>query len=562
MARGQHAGNRMHESTIEFMSNDVKPSTALVILSGESIWPILSQVCHCRALQKGPAAVFIFHTAQPAESLLPAMRLRHMLHTLFPDVQVVLPDVFSSLAPREIRAQINQWLESRSDTDWVMLGSSGSTAWNLALASFAGHPRVGILGQDDTRAWQHWLRPEEENGIVMEKGPELALDATDTLAIEHLLRSQFVTSDKIPSYTADKGRSLPLHRLTEVGAANSWDWPAAFKDSGLETAASPAGLFAQYLAAGLTELGISNLAHGIRIAPQSDAPNKENIKIDLAANFHGQLVLFDVKLEEENTDDPRQSQSVFIQIQRISGLRRRLGALMPRMIMVRPCHVFSDAERAMARACELDVIDQAEAPRLFSRLAGFLGVKPLPQSLADIEKTLIELISRRGRRRVFGPESKLTREQEALSGTSVLVDLEKHLDQLCAERGQNWILWATRTQVFLRLARPASPPAQMLWLIQNSLKRFGRVQVEELPSGYEAVFPRSDTVLLVLRQALAGYVNRALDPLIFIQAAPPTPPPQHKPAAKVAFSTPAGDLMDHLDSVLDNTVKPRDRSKT
>ncbi len=149
------------------------------------------------------------------------------------------------------------------------------------------------------------------------------------------------------------------------------------------------------------------------------------------------------------------------------------------------------------------------------------------------------------------------RDQEAQSGTPVLVDIEKHLERVCAERGQNWVLWATRTQVFLRLARPASPPAQMPWLIQSSLKRFGRVQVEEIPNGYEAVFPRSDGMLFILRQALAGYVNRPLDPLIFIQAAPPTVPPPPKPQPKPAFTAPVGNPMDQLDNLLDDAVKPR-----
>jgi hypothetical protein len=211
----------------------------------------------------------------------------------------------------------------------------------------------------------------------------------------------------------------------------------------------------------------------------------------------------------------------------------------------------------MARACELEVVDQAEAPKLFSRLASLLKISPLPRPLLEIEKVLIELVALRGRRRVFGPESKLARDQESLSGTPVLVDVEKHLDRICAERGQNWVLWATRSQVYLRLSRPSVPPSQMPWLIQNSLKRFGRVQVEEIPHGYEAIFPRSDGVLAVLRQALAGYVNRPLDPLIFIQASPPTPPPPRKPLPPAAFSAPTGNLMEELENVLDKvTEKP------
>jgi hypothetical protein len=536
------------------MTHDVKPTRALVALAGESIWPILSWVCHYHTRQEGPAAVCLFHTAEPADSLLPAMRLRHLINVLFPDVQVVLPETFGVLAPWEIQIQIEQWLASMPDNDWVLLGSRGVTAWNLGLAGFAGSPRLQIVSQDHMGIWQRWQRPQESRGLAMEKWTELALHETDALSIETLLQSQFVTSDKIPGCVLQRGDDLPIRRLTEIGAAKGWDWPAAFKDSGVAPTGTPCDLFAQYLAAGLFELGAVNVAHGIRITPQPDNRDKETIEIDLAANFLGQFIILDAKSEEEDPDDLRQGQAILRQIQHLSGLRQQLRALAPRLVMIRPCHVFSEVERAMARACELDVVDQTDAPKLFSRLAGMLKVAPLPEPLAEIERLLVELISLRGRRRVFAPESKLSREQAALSGTAVLVDIEKHLDQLCIERGQNWVLWATRTQVFLRLSRPASPPAQMSWLIQNSLKRFGRVQVEELADGYQAVFPRSDQAVLLLCQALAGYVNRPLDPLIFIQAAPPTPPPPKKPLPRTAFSAPAGNLMDLLDNVLENTV--------
>lgn len=537
------------------MTPDVKPSVALATLAGESIWPLLSLVCHYRARQEGPTAVCIYHTALAAESLLPAMRLRHLLNAMFPDVQVVLPDVFSGLTPEAVQAQLELWLSSRPDVGWVLLSSAGALNWNLALANFVGHPRTQLLGQDSSGAWQRWQRPTDGSGLVMENWMELALAGTDALAIENLLQSQLVTSDKVPSYVARKGSALPLRRLTDLGAANGWDWPATFKGSGLDATGTPAELFAQYVAAGLMELGVENVDHGIRLASQPEARDKETIEIELAVNYRGQLILFDVQLEEEKADDLPQAQSLLREIQHLLGLRQQLRALAPHLILIRPCRIFSDAERATARACELEVIDQAEAPKLFSRLASLLRLTVLPESLAEVEKSLVELVSLRGRRRVFGPESKLTREQETLSGTPVLVDLEKHLAQLCAERGQNWVLWATRTQVFLRLARPASPPEQMPWLIQNSLKRFGRVHVEEIPNGYEAIFPRSDGVLFVLRQALAGYVNRPLDPLIFIQAAPPGPP-RPKSVPKAAFSAPSGDPMDQLENVLDNLVKP------
>ena len=544
----------MRENEIDDMTNEMKTPRAMVVLAGESIWPVLSLAAHGHNGQDGLRTVCLYHTAQPAESLLPALRLRHLLSALFSNVQVVLPDNVGGLSPQEVRWQIDRWLPQQPDGDWILLGSSSLSSWNLGLATFVGQPRLQVISRESPGAWYEWQRSGDRDGIVLEKLPGFASGGTDALAIETLLKSQFMTSDKSPLYSAQSGGSLPIHRLSEFGAANGWDWPAAFKDNGLDASASPAALFARYLAASLGELGITNLAHAIKITPQPETREKESIEIDLVANTGGQLVVLDARLEEELDEERGSVKPILRQIQQLAGLRRQLSALAPRLVMIRPCRLFSEAERAMARACDLEVVDQAEAPKLFSRLASLLKISPLPQPLADIEKTLVELITLRGRRRVFGPEAKLTREQESLSGTPVLVDIEKHLAQLCAERGQNWVLWATRTHVFLRLARPPVPPAQMPWLIQNSLKRFGRVQVEEMLNGYEAVFSRSDGLLTVLRQALGGYVNRPLDPLIFIQAAPPTPPPPRRPLPKAAFLAPAGSLMDELDNVIDKAV--------
>jgi hypothetical protein len=175
------------------------------------------------------------------------------------------------------------------------------------------------------------------------------------------------------------------------------------------------------------------------------------------------------------------------------------------------------------------VVDQAEAPKLFSRLAGVLGLSPLPELWSELERILVNLVATRGRRRVFGPEPRLLREQEAASGSNAVVDLEAYLARLCITRGQNWILWSDRERISLRLTKPANAPEHMQELIQNGLRIFGRVQVQAISGGYEAVFPRSDQALKLLQTALAGFVNRALDPMIFLQAAPKTPPPAKPP---------------------------------
>ena len=543
------------------MTNEIKMPQAMVVLANESLWPILSMVVHCQSRPEGLQRVLIYHTAQPVESLIPASRLRYLLNSLFPEIEVKLPENLGAGTPSDVQAQIERWMQDHPGAHWMLLGSGSTGPMELGLLGFVGRPNIEVIGPGGPGLWCRWDRPAGQEGIVLQPLDGCHPSATDALPIEALLKSQVMTSDKAPVYTASTAEDLPVRRLTDLGAANGWDWASAFKQCGLDTSATPAAFFVRYLAAALGELGISNLAHTIRLSPQADARDKNDLEMDLVFNARGRLVILDAKLDEALDEEHGGAQPIPRQIQLLAGVRRRLSALSTRVVMLRPCRVFSEMERAMAQALEIDVMDQSEAPKFFSRLAALLKWTQLPETLAEIEKLLVELVSLRGRRRVFGPESKLTREQESLSGTPVLVDIEKHLDRVCAERGQNWILWMTRSQVILRLAKPAAPPPQMALLIQNGLKRFGRVQVGETPTGYEAFFPRNDALLGVLRQAFAGYVNRSLDPMIFIQAAPAIPQPPRRPLPASALAMPTGDFLNELDNVMDQAAdKPAPRT--
>lgn len=75
------------------------------------------------------------------------------------------------------------------------------------------------------------------------------------------------------------------------------------------------------------------------------------------------------------------------QIQAAGEQMHRLGGLGARLVLLRPGRVFSKAQRLLASARRLDVLDQAEMPSAFSRLADLLGIA-LPERLQGLEKLL------------------------------------------------------------------------------------------------------------------------------------------------------------------------------
>jgi hypothetical protein len=272
------------------MSNELRTPQAMVVWASAPLWPMLSLVSHWHR-PEGLRQVHILHAVQPAESILSALRLRHLLNALYPEIQVTLPERAGSASPQAVTAQIESWLSQQPDIDWLLLGCGTTPAWNMGLTAFAGRPRVQIISQESPGTWNEWQRPSSQNGVVLAELEGFAPARPDALSIELLLKSQFMTSEKSPLYVGESGRSLPLRRLTEFGAANGWDWPAAFKDSGLEATGNPAALFARYLAAGLGELGVGNLVQNLKITPQPEGRGKEIITLDLAANTGEQLLI-------------------------------------------------------------------------------------------------------------------------------------------------------------------------------------------------------------------------------------------------------------------------------
>jgi len=133
-------------------------------------------------------------------------------------------------------------------------------------------------------------------------------------------------------------------------------------------------------------------------------------------------------------------------------------------------------------------------------------------------------------------------------------------------------LYATRTEIIVRLDRPDSAPVELPSLIQSALASFGRVRVETTASGYDAIFARESSRLAKLRQAFAGFVNRRLETMVFVQARPhrsaptggnPRPPaerPQRRtpPVNQPLNQPPLGyGSLEDLDAAVDQVFKPR-----
>ncbi len=545
------------------LSADAKP-LAMLVFAGEQLWPNIQSVLHWHQLSKKVEVVIIYYTLDEAHGRGAALRLQSFLESYFNGVRIV-PHAGSPVStPQSVRDGIVALMKTDPDHQWILNTTAGLKSMVLGLVELAGQPHLQLIYQEPSGEWFEVARVADSLGVEARKLEGINPLEMDVLPVTSLISSQFSSATEAVDLKFESVDALPLLRLTQEGIAQGWNWAAAFSACGLNAEKPEDILFAQYIGAGLMEMGVHNLAYNLRITGKRD--RKEKLGIDLAVNHGGRLLVLDLKLRGGSQHIQDDEDTSIADARRALDLRQRLSGLAAQVVMVRPCRLFSEAERGLARTCNLEVIDQRDAPRIFSRLANLLKIPSRTPEIAGLEAILVEQVTQRGRLLVFGGEDDRLRRQEADSGAPEWVDVPTYLNRLQIERGQNWLLWSTRTEICLRLECPVNPPLELPSLIQTALSNFGRVRVETTPQGYEAIFIRDSALLGKLRQALAGFVNRRLETMVFFQvrSTKPSPPPTVLPASKRPLqATPAPPVLpvgygtlDDLDAAVDQVFRP------
>lgn len=550
------------------LSGEAKP-LAIVVLSGDQLWPNIQGILHWHRGGAKVEAVFLYCTLEESPTRGPAQRLQRFIEAYFTGVRVVLHAGSPASPSSEVRDTVSGWMNENPERRWVLNATGGLKHMALGLAGFAGTPEVQVVYRETSGEWFELVAVPEFSRVEARILEGIDPMETDALPVADLVVSQFGTAAESVELSAEPVNSLPMKRLTQEGIARGWNWPAVFAAGGMKADVPAEVLFGQYLGAGLLEMGVTNLVHRLQLTNKRD--RKEKLEIDLAANHGGKMLVLDLELRGSGLE--RAADVLALQLRPAAELRQRLGGLSLQIVLVRPCRVFTEAERELARACGIEIIDQRDAPRLFSRLAGLLKVSALPPEMAAVEALLVEQVTQRGRLQVFGEEDDRLRQQAADSGGSEWVDIEAYLNRVRVERGQNWVLWATRSEIGLQLDRPANAPEELPNLIQKALSNFGRVRVEIGLNYYEAIFLRENSRLIKLRQALAGFVNRRLETMVFVQVRPHAPSPapgaprpaarpMAKPAASPALPPSGYGSLEDLDAAVDQVFRPQSPSKS
>lgn len=516
--------------------NAATGQTAMVVVASESWWPNLQGIVHWHQSRGGLSELFVYYTSE-VSSRLSAFRLSSLVAKVFPEIKILLPTEVRGPMPEEFAAQVAEWNTQYPGRQWIVNAGQDSKLMFLATASLLSFPSLTIICQEASDAWYQSQRSPADSSIQTTRLEGIRPDATDFIPPAIWIESQFSTVEQTGHFTSSAPKKLPLLRMTELGFAHRWNWPFIFQECQLDGDEKPGALFIQYLGAALLEMGFNNVAVNLRQVRAADQPDRN--PLDLAVNHGGRLVVLDVQLRDHQDENSHYCPPMTAQIQSASGLRNRLGGASVHYVLIRPCRSFSEAELLLAKTCGIEVIDEKSAPRLFSQLAGIMGKLPLPAALQDVEQKLLRGAGDKGLVRVFGNEKRHSAETTSELSQEDCLDLDNHLAQQAAARGQNWILVIWRNQLSLRIFNFREGLPEGLEKELRACKDFQRYQ--RVRNALDLVFARNDSVQNALASHLGAFKKTRL-PLVDwlrkfmpdLQGQPPAPNSESRPPQKPA----------------------------
>lgn len=359
-----------------------KPA-AMVVLASEQVWPNIQGLVYWQEQAGGLRDLCIYHTADEARSKRPADRLENLCQSLYGgSIQVHRLNRPGDVTPQAVAAQVRAWRQALPGRRWVLNATGGVKLMSVGLMALADQDETEVVYRELNRQWYRVRKTEELRADPLE--PPIDGGVTDQIPVLALVQSQWDAPQPM-SWTAEEVERIEVGRVVQEGCRTGWDWERALRAGGATERIPQSGMLFEVLMAGaLKELGIPNVVRSLKLTDEKGTVLQE---IDVAANFRGRLLLVDCKLMSKE-DEGKRVEKLTSQIRQAENTRRALGGLGAAMLLVRPNRYFSSTERALLEAYHLEVIDAGDSWKLFTRLAEFAQVAPLPPSWEAAEELL------------------------------------------------------------------------------------------------------------------------------------------------------------------------------
>lgn len=441
--------------------------TAMVVLASEQLWPNIHGLVHWGdKLQH----LCTYYTANEKLSGQPACQLESLCKVLLPGVKVHRPVSPLGMEPGDVSKQIRKWLDMLPGQTWLLNASGGTKLMTAGVLAVVGDRSCWVVYRGLAGDWFELQQNEDGSGIRANR-MDVPETITDQIRVADLVRVYWENSTcRVESGT--KPEHVPVLELTRAWIASRGRWADAFTRCGLPQARSQ-NLFEQFVAAVVSDLGVRNLTcNAVRVSSQSGQHLQE---IDLVANYLGRLLIIDCKLASaDNGYRDRNVEPITAQIRQAAQTRRELGGLGARYLLLRPSTPFQEAERELAEASGLTVMDQTDCRSLFSGLRHFLGVPgDLPESLRRAEDELAQAAEWPWTNPLRPARQDVDDVVAANGGRRAVVDLDAYM----RAHGQSWVAFRLGSEVEFQLTRPEGmrDSRALERLIESRFREFGQI---------------------------------------------------------------------------------------
>lgn len=461
---------------------------AMVVLASEQLWPNIQGLVHFDRHEGGIRDLCIYYTDDLQKSAEPAKRFARFTQKIFPNITVHLPGKPGGKLPQDVFQQIESWQKQLPDRRWIINATGGLKLMFAGAILAMDCPNTEVVYGELSGEWFRWKKTGQQDNLQ-----PFSIDPsiTDDIPVRYLVQAQSsIAAGR--EWKCESPRHLPIVELVKHGIETDWDWPDTFRRAGVSSQVNSqmqAGfLFEQFVAATLLEMGMKR--EQVDLNARLAEPNGQSVQeIDVIANHAGRILIFDCKLRAESEERSR-VESIGSQIRQAAAIRRDIGGIGARLIMLRPGRNLREFGK-LAREMGLYVIEPRDTPQFFRLLAQYCGMGPdLPPALESAQAILDEA-TKNGRCEFFAKSLALTKGVTDISANCVL-DFNVPLNDFTKMCHQDWSACKIGSQFFLyvtvpgglsrglaksRLQTRLSEIAKVRWL---RISKQGKVGIAEL----------------------------------------------------------------------------------
>lgn len=340
----------------------------MVVLASEQVWPVLSGLMHA-VERKGVTQLHVIHTDDERKSKRPAENIRsfceknqNRFKTVFP---VYLHQI-SDTRTESVSEKLNDIFKNHGTVNsWLINATGGTKLMFLGAVSSVNDPAVSVVYREIDGTW---FQIEYSGKELLTKPFQVPAANLDTFPLESLIELQ-ASGAASNVFSIEPAKRYPLLQILQNGPDTGWNWKEMFSKAGFEMNKIGSLLFEEFVAGCILKLGVSQVCTNLTLRDSGQALQE----VDVIALYRERIYIFDLKLETEQSG----TKIPFItQIGQADEVRRTLGGLGAKCILVRPGMNIPENQKNLAKKLGLEIWDRKVCRAFFQNLSALFGMEP------------------------------------------------------------------------------------------------------------------------------------------------------------------------------------------